>query len=379
MKTFGQVLDANKGLGPGFDAVRLGLAFSVIAFHSAVIVGTLDALMASPLWIVPKIIVPMFFAVSGFLITGSAQRLKLGDFLLNRGARLLPGLALVTLVCTFVLGPIFTTTPLPAYFASPEVARYLLTATGWIQHHLPGVYADHPSNAVNLSLWTVPYEVACYVAMAGMALLGLLARPRLLLALTIAFILTPIGIELAHPEALWKPLQVLFFSRGSCSFQCFLAGGLFYLYRDRIPLKGAWALASALVVAAIALIGDVSLDRSAVVNALLTPTLSYATLFLGLSRIPDLPLYDRGDYSYGIYLYGFPAQQVMWAALPIPQTWWMNILLTIPVVTVCAMLSWHGVEKPALQMRKKVSLIGRRLAETLERSKASALQDERAS
>ena len=52
------------------------------------------------------------------------------------------------------------------------------------------------------------------------------------------------------------------------------------------------------------------------------------------------------DYSYGIYLWAFPVQQLVvgWGL----DYWAVNIAVSLPIVLACAWLSWHGVERPAL-------------------------------
>ena len=80
MQSVGHVLDRYKGFGPGFDFLRLCLALAVLWFHSFVILGTMTQIEATPLWYCIYMIMPMFFALSGFLVAGSALRLRLGTF-----------------------------------------------------------------------------------------------------------------------------------------------------------------------------------------------------------------------------------------------------------------------------------------------------------
>jgi peptidoglycan/LPS O-acetylase OafA/YrhL len=56
--------------------------------------------------------------------------------------------------------------------------------------------------------------------------------------------------------------------------------------------------------------------------------------------------------SYGVYLYGFVIQQTLMATCPWAREWWLNILLSVPLATGIAALSWHFVEKPALELRR---------------------------
>lgn len=80
--------------------------------------------------------------------------------------------------------------------------------------------------------------------------------------------------------------------------------------------------------------------------------LSLPCLVLFLVYVPGGPLrlYNKcGDYSYGLYLYAFPLQQTIVFLLPDIEAWALTALAT-PLTLLCAMASWHWVEKPALAL-----------------------------
>jgi peptidoglycan/LPS O-acetylase OafA/YrhL len=83
MQTIGDMLDSHDGFGPGFDFLRLCLALSVLWFHSFVIVGAMDQIEATPLWYAIYMIMPIFFALSGFLVAASALRLSIRNIFIN--------------------------------------------------------------------------------------------------------------------------------------------------------------------------------------------------------------------------------------------------------------------------------------------------------
>jgi peptidoglycan/LPS O-acetylase OafA/YrhL len=62
-----------------------------------------------------------------------------------------------------------------------------------------------------------------------------------------------------------------------------------------------------------------------------------------------------GDYSYGLYVYGFLTQQALMAISPALREWYWNLLLAIPCAIVIATGSWWLVERPALAQRKRLS------------------------
>lgn len=63
-------------------------------------------------------------------------------------------------------------------------------------------------------------------------------------------------------------------------------------------------------------------------------------------------LRSLGDPSYGIYLYGFPLQQlVVWGGVRSP---WVVIGVTLPAATACGYASWHLVERPVLGLGRSL-------------------------
>ena len=108
-QTIGAALGEHKGVGPGFDAVRVLLASAVVVVHCwPVTTGDDHAPAHGPTWAVGYVILPMFFALSGFLVTGSALRLTIGRFVLSRALRIMPALTVDTAVSIFVFGLAFT-------------------------------------------------------------------------------------------------------------------------------------------------------------------------------------------------------------------------------------------------------------------------------
>ena len=72
MRSFDDRLKEVGGFGPGFDLVRLVLCYLVLVWHCWVIgVGSMRPGVGSHAWILFELMVPMFFALSGFLVAGS--------------------------------------------------------------------------------------------------------------------------------------------------------------------------------------------------------------------------------------------------------------------------------------------------------------------
>jgi peptidoglycan/LPS O-acetylase OafA/YrhL len=257
----------------------------------------------------------------------------LRGFLLGRALRIYPALVVCVLLSVFVLGPLVTVAP--DYWTDPRTWRYLwANASLWrAEFWLPGVFEQLPRTAVNGSLWTLPIEGRLYIALMLAGLLGMLSTRRYLpawaLAVTGAAVFA--GLRAPLPEHLAYLLWVTVF---------FITGTLFWVYRARIVLS-AWPLL-ALVAAAAALRGTALFPLAYV------PLLAYGTFYLAL--VPRLPVIASTDLSYGLYLYGWPMQQL--ALMAGAASVLANTLAATALALGCAALSWFWVERPALGLKR---------------------------
>src|SRR5215468_2964959 len=179
-----RLLEAD-GRPSGFDYMRLALALAVFMLHiPATNFGDeVQNALFLHLWRpVSAIVLPMFFALSGFLVAGSLTRCKtLVSFLGLRVLRIVPALAAEVFLSGFILGALFTTLPLRRYFFSWGLLTYFLNIVGDVQFTLPGVFYSNPhAGVVNQQLWTVPWELDCYILLAVLALVGIVRKPIIL-------------------------------------------------------------------------------------------------------------------------------------------------------------------------------------------------------
>src|SRR5207245_877255 len=139
------------------------------------------ALWTTPLRPLLRAIVPMFFTLSGFLVAGSLERCQtLISFMGLRAIRIYPALMVEVLLSAFLIGTCITSDSIKDYFTDSEFREYLLNSIGDIHYNLPAVFENNPfPRIVNSQLWTVPYELGCYLTLAGLAILGIKRRPML--------------------------------------------------------------------------------------------------------------------------------------------------------------------------------------------------------
>jgi peptidoglycan/LPS O-acetylase OafA/YrhL len=344
-ETIGERLSATKGRTTGFDYLRAGLSTSVIAFHSIVTsYGLAYAHEVWNGWWRPFIaaILPAFFALSGFLVAASLLRSRtIQGFLTLRAVRLVPALFFEVTISALILGPLLTVFTLRDYFTSPLFHAYWLNIVGDIQFQLPGLFLDNPDpNLVNRQLWTIPVELKCYLGLAGLYLIGVSRRKwRMLWMLALAIAAFPL-LDMAKGQDPFGldnvPAKVL--------IECFLAGVAIFLFKDDLPLnRGLLLLSAALSFLCLS-------DRYASYIACLP--IAYLTVYLGLTNTRRTLVSRIGDYSYGLYIYGFVIQQAYAFLFPGFRVWWANLAVSWTVALICAASSWHGIEKPVLANRK---------------------------
>ncbi|HEX8706602.1 MAG TPA: acyltransferase [Myxococcaceae bacterium] len=280
--------------------------------------------------------VAVFLVISGVLITQSFERTpSLARFTWARVLRIFPGLGVALLLSAFLLGPVLTEAPLGAYFSSPEPYLYVLRnftlyAPQW---ELPGVFTGNVyPGAVNGSLWTLKYEVGFYLLVAGLGAAGLLRR-WVALAGWVAAAAVPFVPYVGPRLGFWPELYLYF------------GGGLaLYLLRGRVRMSPWVALGCLAVLGVTAQLGVGF--RYAVGSCG-----AYLVLYLAFlpSRLSGFA--RHGDFSYGVYIYAFPVQQLVTALLGGRTEWWVNAALSLPGVVALAALSWRLVEQPALRLK----------------------------
>jgi peptidoglycan/LPS O-acetylase OafA/YrhL len=288
-------------------------------------------------------------------------------------------------LAVFVLGPLVTTLTLRGYFAALHLRPFELLLSGRATLTLPGVFLANPDTAkVNVPLWTVPWEIGCYAVMGLLAAAGVLPRKRLRLAVGLAIILMPsivyLGVHgaLALPRfhaaaaRLIDPEQAFLIGTlpvphgpvagkvywfldffGGWNFRMvpyFVAGAIAYFLRYRLPYSRLLAFAMALVMLTASLALPYAWNGP-LVHLLLCAPAAYLVVWCGVTPLRLPAILKRGDYSYGVYLYAYPIQQVAYLTGLDHGEWWLNSIVSLVLVMPLAMVSWHFIEHPIMRRR----------------------------
>ncbi|MFJ5368446.1 acyltransferase family protein [Bosea sp. CER48] len=328
-----------------FGVLRLVMAVAVVISHAfSVTDGRVEQepWFATTGFTLGEHAVNGFFAVSGFLVTMSFLRRGWRDYALARLLRIAPGLIAATLVVALLIGGLMTTLDRAAYFSDPRLWRFISATLTTFKSAaaLPGVFENNPLQFPMGTVWTLKYETLCYLGVFVAGVAGLLAKPRLALAALAALTLAVVLREVLAPDgpkgtetALRLPL-------------IFLAGGVIYLYRERVTLS--------VPLLALAVLALVPLAFTPLYKAALYLVTAWGVLVIALApALTRRSIEPPADLSYGVYLYGWPVQQALHALFPAlgaVALLWPSLIVTV----VIAALSWYLVEKPALDLKRRL-------------------------
>ena len=339
-----------EGRDNNFNLIRIIAALAVLVDHSfALAVGTADArpfLKYSSLNI-SFLAVDVFFVTSGFLVTASLlKRQNIMEFVLARVLRIYPALLVMQFLVVFGLGLFFTTAGRTSYLVSSDTLVYWIkgsTLVTGLATTLPGVFERNPfKNSVNGSLWTMPYEIGMYTILVGMwAVLYLVPRVRYT-----AFKVMIVGcFTVATLLLLFSHMYMIQEDKFLRLFVMFFSGAVGFALADCVVLSRVAFWSMIAVVPSLFILGEL-VFFAAYVLALPYVLLYIAYIPSGLVRKYNF----LGDYSYGVYIYGWPVQQSIVSLIPGVSVLAL-MLISAGVTIVLAGLSWHLIEQRVLQLK----------------------------
>jgi peptidoglycan/LPS O-acetylase OafA/YrhL len=331
-----------------FDVVRLVLASLVVLEHSYFLID--NETTRDPVSILSggqtnsgQLAVYMFFSLSGFLVTSSLlDSSGVVSFLIKRIARVVPGFLVATAVGCLIVGPL-TSNDLVQFFHEQNWRNIIIEALALKQVGVRGILQGNPIQLVHGTLWSIVYEFNCYLLLALFGILGLMRPPCFVL------LYASIAVALAAAMAVGLPsidngiLGLLISSPDNWPvlFPFFFVGSAFFVFRSYIPKSGALLVASVTWII-------ISFCLGGAYWALLLGG-TYVILFASLSAALQVKVFGRRiDLSYGVYLYGWPVQQLLlfYSGMKLPAL--ALFAIALPMSYVIAWLSWTLVERPSL-------------------------------
>jgi len=325
--------------------VRLCLALMVLWTHAFTQSGGVlvaDPFIAMTGYKLGDHAVNVFFVISGIVTTASLSRSRsLPRFLAGRGLRIVPAVFVVSIVMALIAGPLLTSLPPRAYFSQPDVISYIARTSLFLPGHplLPGVFATNPMpHVTNEPLWTVKYELICYLMLAVAG--GMLAHAgnrmkKLVVVLVIAACVATTAIIPIPLGGMADQLRSFVF--------CYSLGVAAYLWADSLPVDGRCLAGLAVL--------TVALATTRFYAPLAVIFTGYAALWAARFSYGPLRAWaNRTDLSYGIYILHWPVAQILAASLP-GITIYPLMAATTAIVMPLAWISWTMIERPALAFK----------------------------
>lgn len=344
-------------LGTRFDprhnslnALRLALAACVIISHSSIVAGFgyPPALAGTDLGMFA---VAGFFAISGYLIAGSRlATASLPRFLFKRALRIYPAFLVVLVVTAVIFAPVSALLGGGAVNWSSAASYVFHNASLHItQWNIAGTLQASATPNWNAPLWSLVFEALCYL---GVGVLASVVPRRVFGPASIALFVSLSAGTLLSLSPVTPTFSMNLLAMGSF----FFAGVVLHIVRQRMPLGAPMALVAGSVVVLVTAVG--------LFKPLAAFPLAYLLLYLGVV-LPLRRVGARNDVSYGLYVYGFPVQQLLFlglsaafgsAVVPV----WVFAVLSLAAALPFAVASWLLVERPALSLKSlRFGKIGR--------------------
>lgn len=341
-----------------FNTIRLLAALQVAYVHASAHLGLEKAPLEFWNFIYQFPGVPIFFAISGYLVFDSLLRLgSLRRFFIHRNARIYPALilniALIEILLYAAGQSSFhreawrTVTYFIYYFATASDGLAAAFSRTGGTYDFNGFFQSYPSGV----LWTLTAELTFYLVIPLFAL----GRTRLVQTILIvaASVLSfayqrKVGADLATMKT-W-PINVFVFPY----FWMFGIGMLFRLWRppswmNMIAVPALVGIATMLALKSNNF--EWKVDPTAY-HSLQTAVLCLLAVWLGYSPFLKSKWLARNDMSYGLYLYHM---LIVTALMNVPladRTRW----LLIPVLgggMLVGLASWWLVERPFMRLARR--------------------------
>ncbi len=290
-----------------------------------------------------------FFILSGYLIVQSWLRTpQIKDYLSKRILRIYPSFLAACLLSLLIVGPIGFGSQ--GYLKGLSVAQTVKSFLR-LQPSFPNSFPGSHSAIVNGSLWTIPYEFLCYLLVLVLGMSGLFRSKRVIvLPVTAVLLMTLAVFNVQAAPVSWFNRILMRFSFKPEEFYrltaYFFMGAAFYFYQEALSKYRRWSKIGILVF----------------VLCLFSPyTADYAMMTIGTVLLFEVGLKThswttklslKGDYSYGMYLYGWPIQKLLILEFPKIQPL-MLTCLALPLSFCAGAASWCLIEKPFLKLKPK--------------------------
>ncbi len=284
----------------------------------------------------------IFFSCSGYLIAKSAcTSVSFKNYIWKRFLRIQPLLIVWCLIAIFIVGVLFTSLSATNYFINKDTWAYLKTILPvfGIRFTLPQVFSNNiAENGVNGSLWTLVIEERLYLFIALIFLFRRAAKSffiSIIVLLNIVYYISTISLQGSFLSG--------FNTSGSFYSIIFLNASLLYF------LKVAFSKSISVLLICSAVLLVASFSGFDFLKVIAIPI-----FIIAISQIKGITnkVGKYGDFTYGIYIFSFPTQQILIATKCVSNPFAL-FFYTMLIVLPLAIISWHLLEKKMIRLKNK--------------------------
>jgi peptidoglycan/LPS O-acetylase OafA/YrhL len=322
---------ANARTANSYDFVRFCAASAVLFSHHFDLSGLPEPEVPGFGEDFGEVAVEVFFCLSGFLICRSLQK-SAGwtRFVAARFLRIFPNLAFVLVVSSAVT-LVWYRNHANLWPHVGYVADNLLLFLNGVTEAIPGVFTDTPRQDVNDPLWTLPYELWLYAALALMFIFGARRSP--------AFIV--LGMLVISTAWTAEPL-IDDFDLGPLESSELFRLGSYFMSGALLAVVWPWIGRHAIAIGAAGLAAAL-FARNVLPIDTMFHSLALAACVVGLGSSSLMAWFSRGgDASYGMYVFAWPVQQFV---LLLIAPFWPSLLVAFIVTAAIGYATWHAFEK----------------------------------
>lgn len=341
-----------------FDDLRFILATLVVYYHSYELASEQKHDLITGMVLgqssLGEIAVYAFFTISGFFMIQSLENSKnILKYFRNRLYRIIPAFWFSLIFFSLLIIPIFSKVSL---YGQDGVIAFILKAGSFhIFDYSWTIRNAFPNNTfvdnINGSMWTLKHELAAYIMLPIFYILSYKRRWGMLMFTCILFILSLLsdfGIFLFNLPVgqVWvlSENEYTYFIRFLCYF---MIGSCLYLYKDKILLGSSRLDLRWFLFLTVLLILSFYGGKGKYILFLWIP---YVFILVGCFL--KYKFFSKfGDYSYGMYIYSFPIQQLVLlkdSSISALGLFFISMLFTLLV----SIISYHFLERPILNLKK---------------------------
>ena len=334
-----------KGKENNYDFIRFFLAVLVLYAHSFALYsdqglsqsgGELIFNITNGQLYGGYLAVNMFFLISGFLITMSWHNApNFYYFTSKRILRIVPGLVGLFIFTILIVGPILSK-EFGDYFGqlSFSSVSYDFFNMSISVSTMNNMFMNLPKDTINGSLWTLKYEVYCYIIVLLLGMFKLLNKAVVTSLFLFLFIMymSQLYVDLELSRAVPMPRLGTYF----------LLGSMYFLYKEYIIFNRQIITFTLLLSVLLIWIGFAEIAVLFLFSFLL-----FAIIYSSKFALHNFA--KHGDFSYGMYIYAFFVQQLTLYTFT-DVNFYLFIFISLFVSIFLAFISWHLIEKPSLRL-----------------------------